>query len=75
MQSQLLLAEGDRVGVRHAFRGTQIGAMGAFPPSGKVLRADYLVIYRVAEGKIVEAWVEWDNLSGLAQLGHYRAEP
>ncbi len=22
-------------------------------------------------GRIVEAWAEWDNLTGLAQLGHY----
>jgi len=69
-----ILAEEDRVAVRHAFRGTQTGAMGAFPPSRKVLKADYLAIYRVAGGKIVEAWVEWDNLSGLVQLGHYRPE-
>ena len=67
-----LVAEGDRVAVRHAFRGTQTGPMGPHPPSGRVMAADYLAIYRLAGGVIAEAWAEWDNLSGLSQLGHTR---
>ena len=66
-----LVAEGDRVAVRHSFRGTQTGPMGPHPPSGRVMAADYLAIYRLAHGTIAEAWVEWDNLSGLVQLGHF----
>lgn len=65
-----IIAEGDKVAVRHGFRGTQRGAMGSYPPSGRTLTADYLAIYRVAGGVIVEAWAEWDNLHGLRQLGH-----
>jgi predicted ester cyclase len=34
--------------------------------------AEYLAIYRLPDGRIVEAWAEWDNLAGLAQLGQYR---
>ena len=67
-----ILAEGDRVAVRHHFRGTQKGALGPYPPSGRVLDADYMAIYRLADGLITEAWAEWDNLSGLVQLGHHR---
>lgn len=71
-----MVAEGDRVAVRHSFRGTQTGPMGPHPPSGRVMAADYLAIYRLADGRIAEAWVEWDNLSGLTQLGHHKhAEP
>jgi steroid delta-isomerase-like uncharacterized protein len=69
-----IVAEGDRVAVRHSFRGTQTGPLGHYPPSGKVLSADYLAIYRLAAGKIAEAWVEWDNLSGLVQLGHAKTD-
>ena len=65
-----LVAEGDRVAARHHFRGTQLGSMGPFPPSGKVLSSDYLAIYRVESHRIAEAWAEWDNLAGLKQLGH-----
>ena len=67
-----MVAEGDRVAVRHAFRGTQSGQMGQHPPSGRVMAAEYLAIYRLADGLIAEAWAEWDNLSGLTQLGHYK---
>jgi steroid delta-isomerase-like uncharacterized protein len=71
-----MVAEGDRVAVRHRFRGTQRGPMGPYPPSGRVLAADYLAIYRLKGGVIAEAWAEWDNLSGLTQLGHTpSAEP
>lgn len=65
-----LVAEGDRVAVRHRFTGTQLGLLGRLPPTGRRLTADYLAIYRVVDGLVVEAWAEWDNLAGLVQLGH-----
>jgi steroid delta-isomerase-like uncharacterized protein len=65
-----LVAEADKVAARHHFRGTQLGPMGRFPPSGRVLEATYIAIYRVQEQRIAEAWVEWDNWAGLKQLGH-----
>lgn len=65
-----LVEEGDKVAARHHFRGTQLGPMGNFPPSGKVLDATYLAIYRLEDQRIAEAWAEWDNLAGLKQLGH-----
>ncbi len=66
-----ILAEGDRVAVRHHFRGTQRGPLGRYPPSGKLMEADYIAIYRLEDGRIAESWAEWDNLSGLTQLGHH----
>ena len=66
-----IFAEGDRVAVRQRFEGTQQGWMGAYPPSGKRLTANYIAIYRIENGQIVEAWAEWDNLNGLKQLGHF----
>lgn len=65
-----LVGEEDKVAARHQFRGTQLGPMGPFPSSGKVLNANYLAIYRVENQRIAEAWAEWDNLAGLKQLGH-----
>lgn len=65
-----LVAEGDRVAARKQFSGTQRGQLGNFPPSGRRLEASYLAIYRLEDGRIAEAWAEWDNLSGLQQLGH-----
>lgn len=70
-----LVAEGDKVAARHRFRGTQTGPMGPYPPTGRTMTADYLAIYRIEDGRIAEAWVEWDNRSGLAQLGHCQGGP
>ena len=65
-----IFAEAEKVAVRHHFCGTQRAAMGSYHPTGKTMNAEYIAIYRVQDGQIVEAWVEWDNLAGLRQLGH-----
>lgn len=65
-----MIAEGNKVAVRHRFQGTQKGWMNAYPPSGNGMTADYIAIYRLEGGCLVESWAEWDNLSGLTQLGH-----
>jgi len=66
-----LVAEGQKVAARHRFTGTQLGQIGAYPVSGRKMMAQYLAIYRLESGCIAEAWVEWNNLSGLIQLGHF----
>ena len=65
-----IFAEGEKVAVRHSFHGTQRGALGSYQPTNKTITAEYLAIYRVRNGQLVEAWAEWDNLAGLRQLGH-----
>ena len=65
-----MLAEGDMVAVHSDFRGTQRGPMGPYPASGRTLSAAFISIYRIADGRIAEVWVEWDCLNGLVQLGH-----
>lgn len=68
-----MLIDGNKVAVRHRFFGTQLGNLGPLPPSGTTMTADYLAIYRIAGNRIVEAWVEWDNVNGLTQLGYLSA--
>jgi predicted ester cyclase len=68
-----LIAAGESVAVLSHVRGTQAGSIGSYPASNKVLSATYLAIYRLERGRIAEAWVEWDNLYALQQLGHYKA--
>lgn len=65
-----LVAEGEKVAARHSFKGTQLGAMGPYPASCKDMDIEYLAIYRIEDGVIVEAWVEWDNYTSMKQLGH-----
>ena len=68
----LLIQEGDYVAARLNFQGTQAGPMGPFPATGIKLNADFNCIFKLTEGKISESWVEYDNLNGLIQLGHYK---
>jgi predicted ester cyclase len=65
-----VVAEGDRVMVRHRHRGTHTGApvMG-IPASGRAFEFQGVEIARVAGGRIVESWHVDDNLSLLQQLG------
>jgi len=61
----------DMVAVRARYIGTQTGPMGPFPPTGMRMELPFIGILRVEDGKIVEMWVEWDNLNALTQLGHF----
>ena len=67
----VIFGGGDYVAVRARYIGTQDGPMGPFPASGEKLELPYNGILRFEDGKIVEIWVEWDNLFALTQLGHY----
>ena len=67
----VIFGSGDYVAIRARYIGTQDGPMGPFPASGKKLELPYIGILRFEDGKIVEIWVEWDNLYALTQLGHF----
>ncbi len=66
------IQEGDLVAARINFSGTQLGPLINFAPTGKKLTAAFNCFFRLTEGKIIESWVEYDNLNGLIQLGHYK---
>src|SRR5436853_5382049 len=52
-----LIEENEFVAARMNFKGTQLGYLGPFPPTGKVLDANFICIFRIAGGKIKESWV------------------
>ena len=64
-----LIAEGDTVVVRQTFRGTHQGELMGIPPTGKQVSATGIVITRIANGKAVEEWSNYDDLGLLQQLG------
>jgi steroid delta-isomerase-like uncharacterized protein len=64
-----MIAEEDRVAVRFLSRPTHSRTAFGIPPTGKQLTYTGVVIYRVADGKIVEDWVEHDMLGLLQQMG------
>lgn len=61
-----LLAEGDQVASRWTVYGTHQGELAGMPPSGKQVAITGLSIYRIADGKIVEGWVQDDTMQQLA---------
>jgi steroid delta-isomerase-like uncharacterized protein len=65
-----LIAEGDKVVSRFTARGTHQGETEEFgPPTGRQLEQEGITIHRIEDGKIVEEWSQYDNLSILQQLG------
>jgi len=66
---EMLVGEGDFVAWRSVGTGTNLGPLAGFPPTGR--RASFVIIgmHRFRDGKIVETWTSWDNLSVLRQLG------
>lgn len=72
---RLMVAEGDLVALFGTYRGTQRGQMGPFPPSDRVMEIPFVAFLRLADGKIAEMWVEWDNVNALVQLGHFPPPP
>lgn len=63
------LAEGDKVITRGYFTGTHKGDFQGIPPTGKQVKVKYIDIWRVADGKMVENWVQMDQLGLMQQLG------
>ena len=51
-----MVAEADKVLIRHTWQGTQKGEWMGAAPTGKKFRQIGMTIYRLAGGKIVETW-------------------
>ncbi len=65
-----LIAEGDKVVSRWTVRATHQGEIEDFgPPTGRQIELEGITIHRIEDGKIVEEWERYDNLSLLQQLG------
>jgi predicted ester cyclase len=72
IQVEQLVAEGELVAVRATGRATHAGAFQGIPATGRAWTATCTAIYRVVSGAIVEAWVQWDVLAILEQIGGVR---
>jgi predicted ester cyclase len=64
-----LLADGNQVVARFTVRGTQTGVFQGIPATGSAAAVSGIAIYRLAGGKVVEQWLEYDQLGLLQQLG------
>lgn len=64
-----LVGEGDRVVWRFTAYGTQTGELMGIPATGKQAAVTGTATFRFAGGQIAEAWVNFDALGMLQQLG------
>jgi len=64
-----MVAEGDKVVARITSQGTHQGEMQGIPATGKPYTQHAIIIYRLTNGKIVEARLQTDMLSMMQQLG------
>lgn len=65
----LVDTNGDRVCARWTFRGVQTGRFMGRPPTGKTVEVTGMNVFRIADGRIRELWVNADDLGELTQLG------
>ncbi|HEX3722580.1 MAG TPA: ester cyclase [Nitrolancea sp.] len=64
-----IFAEGDQVAALSTFSGTHSGDLMGLPPTGKQFEASIMLIFQLADGKIVEHWSNGNIMSQLNKLG------
>lgn len=61
-----MIAEGDKVVCKFALHATHQGEFAGLVGTGKAVRCPAISIFRIADGKLVEAW-EIADIAGLMQ--------
>jgi predicted ester cyclase len=62
------LAERDLVATRKTLRGTHRGELWGLPPTGNPVEWEFIDIFRVREGQLVEHWTHMDFEALRAQM-------
>lgn len=64
-----IVAEGNRVAVRHHMEGTHQKEFQGIPPTGKRVRVDAIVLFQMEDDRAKEVWLNADFLGLMQQLG------
>jgi predicted ester cyclase len=62
------LAERDLVATRKTLRGTHLGELWDLPPTGNRVEFEFIDIFRVADGKLIEHWTSMDLAALRSQM-------
>ncbi len=62
------LAERDLVATRKTLRGTHLGEIWDLPPTGNRVEWEFIDIFRIRDGKLVEHWTHMDFEALRAQM-------
>ena len=63
------IAEGDKVATRWTARGKHDGDLMGVAPTGKQVKVSGLTLSRLANGKVIEDYTNWDTFGMMQQLG------
>jgi len=69
MEIEDVFATDDKVVIRYTGHGTQTGAYGEIPATGKAVNVRGITVFLIKDGKIKTEWTEYDRLGMLRQLG------
>ena len=64
-----MVSQGDKVVLRWRIEGTHTGEFMGVAPSNKKINLGVTEIFRCANGQLVEAWDQFDQLSLMRQIG------
>jgi steroid delta-isomerase-like uncharacterized protein len=64
-----VIAEGSKVAVRHRLQGTHQAELQGIPATGRQVEIGAIVIFRIENGMIAEAWLNADIMGMMQQLG------
>jgi len=67
------IVAGDKVATRWTAKGTNSGAFGPVPATGRHVQISGLILDRVVDGKVMERWEQWDQMGMMQQLGLVQA--
>jgi predicted SnoaL-like aldol condensation-catalyzing enzyme len=68
IEIDFLLAEADKVDCHFVFFARHTGAFGDIPPRGNAIRLPAISTFRIADGKLAEAWEIFDSGSLSQQM-------
>lgn len=69
MQIDDVITEGNKAVLRWTIRGTHTGEYMGLMPTGQKMTLSGINVYYVADGKITEAWFNYDSVGMMGQLG------
>lgn len=69
-----VIAEADKVAIRHRAQARHVGNFMGFPASGKILTWTTISIYRIENGKIAERWGLLDHADLHRQLRDFEVK-
>ena len=70
-----IVAEYDKACIRWTFRAKHTGFGFSISPTGVEVRDTGLTVIHVENGKVVEAWQNWDMLGMMEQIKSHTAPP